>query len=319
MARDHYVAQTYLKHWCNPAGMMVRYPKNPAGDPFPCAPVSVCREWDGDLNPYFQKNPNLLGEYRKIFEPGWNPMIESLRSGRITTDDHFVIAGYWAQLTTCTPTWRKHAMSIYKQQIEESIPVVAEHLARQKPHMANYIRRMIFKEKIRPSVDPQYVKHILTSQLAATTVAFYQQDWIVIRNDSDLPFITSDNPSSIFPDRPFNVPVSRFLPLAPDLGILCVGAVKEWIKVENFDLNTKPGIIQVASPDRSKIEEFNRVVAMNADRFIFARDRDAWVQALLDEHREHGLYLDIMRMPCPDGYYTGVVLRVGKKRMPYRK
>jgi hypothetical protein len=32
-------------------------------------------------------------------------------------------------------------------------------------------------------------------------------------------------------------------------------------------------------------------------------------------HREHRVYLDIMRMPCPDGYYTGVVLRVGKRDM----
>jgi hypothetical protein len=63
-------------------------------------------------------------------------MIESLQAGRITTNDHFVIAGYWAQLTTCTPTWQKHAVSIDKEQIEESIPIVAEHLARQKPHRA---------------------------------------------------------------------------------------------------------------------------------------------------------------------------------------
>jgi hypothetical protein len=65
--------------------------------------------------------------------------------------------------------------------------------------------------------------------------------------------------------------------------------VKERIKGEDFDLNTKPGIIQVASPDRSKMEEFNHVVAMNADRFIFARDRNAWVEALLDASRASGL------------------------------
>jgi hypothetical protein len=133
----------------------------------------------------------------------------------------------------------RHAVSIYKEQIEESIAIVAEHLARQKPHMANYIRRMIFKKKIRPNADQQYVKHILTSQLAAAIVAFYQQDCIVIRNDTDLPFITSaysprlpgrlgrsDNatpcvdPSSTFPEKPFKVPVSRFLPLAEQVRIL---------------------------------------------------------------------------------------------------
>ena len=92
MARDHFVAQTYLKHWVNPQSGMLRGYGKQSGKEFPCAPRDVCHAWDWDVNPYFQENARLLGEYRKIFEPQWNPAVAAVRSGQISAEEKFALA-----------------------------------------------------------------------------------------------------------------------------------------------------------------------------------------------------------------------------------
>jgi hypothetical protein len=69
MSNDHFVAQTYLKHFgdASRGDIMYAYRKS-NGDEFPCHPRAVCHEWDGDLNPLLAP-PQLLGDYRKLFEP----------------------------------------------------------------------------------------------------------------------------------------------------------------------------------------------------------------------------------------------------------
>jgi hypothetical protein len=103
MAQDHFVAQTYLRQWADPSsGMLYGYGKH-TGKEFPCAPKDVCREWDWDVNPYFKNNPRLLGDYRKIFEPQWRPTVAAARTNQLSAEDKFMLSGYWALLTTCTP------------------------------------------------------------------------------------------------------------------------------------------------------------------------------------------------------------------------
>ena len=82
MANDHYVARTYLKHWCNPNdGHLMRAYRKSDRKQFPCRPADVCHEWDGDLNPDYFTDPAVLGEFRKIFEPKWDPTIASIQNG----------------------------------------------------------------------------------------------------------------------------------------------------------------------------------------------------------------------------------------------
>jgi hypothetical protein len=54
--------------------------RKPEGSYFRCWPKDVCHEWDGDINPILQK-PDLLGDFRSIFEPFWNLFVASILSG----------------------------------------------------------------------------------------------------------------------------------------------------------------------------------------------------------------------------------------------
>ena len=84
MRKDHYIAQTYLKHFGDLRidGMLHAYRK-PDGSKFQCWPKDVCHEWDGDLNPILTQ-PELLGDFRRMFEPYWSLSLENILSGTST-------------------------------------------------------------------------------------------------------------------------------------------------------------------------------------------------------------------------------------------
>jgi hypothetical protein len=79
MSNDHYVAQTSLKHFADPAGRLRAYRKS--GKPsFPCRPKDICREEDGDIIPNFLVNPKSLGAYRATFEKVWDQAVAALQA-----------------------------------------------------------------------------------------------------------------------------------------------------------------------------------------------------------------------------------------------
>jgi hypothetical protein len=97
------------------------------------------------------------------------------------------------------------------------LPFVAEHLAKQRPEDRKLIEELLAEGRILPKVDGDHVKAILTQQLTKTIAVLYHQDWIILKNPTEVPFITSDNPSSVIPRRNLMSSLIRFLPLAQDL------------------------------------------------------------------------------------------------------
>ena len=93
MAKDHFVARTYLQRFCGPDGMLYAYRKTDLNQ-FPTRPADICREIDGDVIPDFLSNPTILGDFRAIFEPQWNPAIDELLTGKYSDAGKMTIAGY---------------------------------------------------------------------------------------------------------------------------------------------------------------------------------------------------------------------------------
>lgn len=315
MSRDHFVAQTYLKHWADPTTNKLQAYRKDGGEPFLCGKRDVCFEWDGDANPRF-KNPRLVGEFRKIFEPGWNPAIGAIRNGALSATDKFMLAGLWAQLTTFTPAWQRNALTVYEHSLDSVLPILAQRVAAKHPESKKHIEQAIAEGRIHSTVEPDFVKQVLTQQLTVFTIALYEQDWTVIENPTDVRFITSDNPSSVFPDRPLNAPVVRFLPLAPDLGIMSVINRDRVTENADFPDLTKPppGTIMRGQATREKAKELNRVVVMNADRFVFSEKPDVAIRRLTESHRDFGIDIEKIHFPTPDGCFIGASVAVRKKR-----
>jgi hypothetical protein len=106
MPRDHYIAETYLKHFLGNDGFLHVYRKSD-GKYFPARPRAICHEWDGDIIQDFLANPKMLGDYRRLFEAAWNPAVTQLATGRVSRENKLAIAGYLANLLVCTPHARR--------------------------------------------------------------------------------------------------------------------------------------------------------------------------------------------------------------------
>jgi uncharacterized protein DUF4238 len=315
MSKDHFVAQTYLKHWCDPRTGKLRGYKKAADENFPCAPKDVCHEWDWDINPLFKGNPGLLADFRKIFEPQWNPAVLAARTGTLSSEDKFHLAGYWAQLTTCTPAWHAHAVEVGNRLLAGFIPSLAKHVAQQFSDDREYIEKAVAEGRLKPNLDGDHVKGLLTQQLTKTTIVLYHHDWIILKNNTEVPFITSDNPSSVCPRRAFTVPLTRFLPLAPDLGILTVAKAmrREGLALPDPDLlKPPPGTVRRRSVGRKRAAMLNRITVMNADQLVFTTTEKRQVRRLIRNHRRFGLAVE--SIPMGAGPVTGAMLVVRQIR-----
>ena len=57
MPNDHFVAQTYLKRWCDPTTNMLQGYSKTIDKEFPCRTQDVCRQWDWDFRKLHRRYP----------------------------------------------------------------------------------------------------------------------------------------------------------------------------------------------------------------------------------------------------------------------
>jgi hypothetical protein len=216
MANDHFVARTYLKRWCDRSkGQPIQAYRKPSGSSFPCWPESVCAESGGDLNPKYFQDPAVLGQFRSIFEPHWDAAVDAIEQRKMTGNDKFVVAGYWANLMAATPAWRKIGKELYEREVQSVLPIIAKKHA--PPDKLEDIKLTI-------EVDEDYIKAVTTKQLLRGALQLYHQPWTILTNSTAHEFLTSDNPSAIFPPPAIGGPVVRILPLSPRL---CIATIME--------------------------------------------------------------------------------------------
>jgi hypothetical protein len=95
-----------------------------------------------------------------------------------------------------------------------------------------------------------------------------EMTWRIVVNAAKSPFITTDNPVHFFPSYGLSKPESELtFPLAPDLAL--VGS------------HQGPARASLALPGEPAIvKELNRRIASGATRFLFSRERAAWIATL---------------------------------------
>jgi hypothetical protein len=206
MARDHYVAQTYLRRFGDPGQdfLMHGYMKSPLKD-FPCRPHKVCREWDGDLNVEFITNrPELRGDFRAMCEPHWDSAVDRLLAAKLSNDDKLIMAQMAATFMTCTPAWRRISVEIYSAFVKGSA-VAGYDLtlkAGQAPEIEAEAIELLRSGRLRVETEPKFIEAKHTRNLLNHARLIYNQPWTVIYNGSDFPFVTSDNPFAMLSPNP---------------------------------------------------------------------------------------------------------------------
>jgi Protein of unknown function (DUF4238) len=301
MAKDHFVAQTYLKHWCglNKKPPLRVYRKSDLKR-FGCSPRDVCHEWDGDLISGYFDDPTLLGQFRKIFEPKWKPTVERIGAGIINQEDKLVLSLTWAHFLLCTPAQRELAKAIYANEARVMAPRLLE------GHRLDLATLNIEIER-----EADFFKRFATKHLSLATWAFYNQDWIILHNDTETPFITSDNPSSFVPE---SKPPERLLPISPSL-CLYANIDMRFVDTDHFDFGLPPkGSILFLNIPRRDAMKINRFTVLNANDLVFSRSEDVGIEALVKKYRDFKPQFQPASFSADDGALKGATLTIGPRR-----
>lgn len=316
MTNDHFVAQTYLRHFGDPSrkGMLHAYRKSDGGY-FPCNSKDICHEWDGDLNPLLVKS-NMLGEFRKLFEPQWNTSIATLLSRTMKPKDKFAVSGYFANLMVCTPTWRRIGVKIYNDHAKAFL------IFRKKMHEIHGddldlpidAVEMLEHGKLTLEHDPNFIKAKVTQDLMKYTWLSYHQSWTIIENETSQPFITSDNPVAIHQPANFAEPMTRYLPITPRL-CLSVRYDRENCRMTipaGAALPPPRGLIAWGKVTERGAKLINKLVAQCAEDLVFSSIQSVGIESLVKNCAQFRVDADFVELPAgePDAVIHGTVIRV---------
>lgn len=313
MPRDHYVAQTYLRHFANDTGMLHVYRKADARYRTR-SPKSVCHEWDGDLIPDFLKNEKMLGDYRAIFEPRWNDAITDLNNGICDAAVKAVISGYWANLMVCTPAWTRVGIkmldfaAMHRLRAEDILRTEA---GKPDPKIKQMLAALE-SGRYRIATEPNAVRAMAARKLIEFAWALYNADWKVIRNDTGTGFLTSDSPVAFHDSGPWRggqPGLPRYLPLSPRLG-LCGDMGRTAPRDEPEFTRPPRGTVQWGSVPLQGVERVNRAVAECAEEIVISSSQSDAVQTLVTMCARYRVDMEFIEIRQPDGFLVGSHVRI---------
>lgn len=321
MSRDHFIAQTYLRRFGDESkGFLMHAYRKSDGADFPCHPADVCFEWDGDLNS-FMSHPEVLGDYRQIFEPHWHASVGTLLSKTFSPKEKFNISGYFANLMVCTPAWRRVAGSLYDHHAKAFLSFSKEMQEKHggNPELPADAIEMLEKGELELTHDPDFIKATVTRPLLDFAWLTYHQDWEIIKNRTVYPFITSDNPVAIYGGGPTGT-ITRYLPIAPNL---CLSVKYERLKVPQFGPDVPPkGNINWFDATTDAVKTINKLVAQCAEELVFSTRFSAGIKNLVRNNSRFRVDQQFMVLPAdePDAIYHGGIICVTDKRQgPFRR
>jgi len=283
---DHYVSQTYLGSFTNSEGYLIPYYKSAnavLGNPKP--PKSVCYEVDGDSNKYFD-DPRILDSYLPQFENPWTWNVERLREHVLDDIMKYQIAGYIAFLRTCTPTAKRIGQTMIKATVQPTFEETTQRHFRDHPsedeETKSIIGKAIEQKNIDVEIDRQFPHAMGISSLIKLTERYFYCKWLVLLNNLEVPFLTSDNPAVTYYHTNDHSRGRIYVPVAPDVAIL---------------INADLGEDRFAEPKAKYVEVFDDLIIKAAEKRVFSNSAESWIEAKVREFMDWRMEAVVDELP----------------------
>ena len=306
--QDHYVSKTYLAQFSAGDGRLVPYYKDGRVIVGKVKrPKSICNEVDGDLNTYFD-DMRVLDIYLRPLETRWAANVQALRERRLNARGKYELASYIAYLRACNPVAKRMGQGMLASAIQPLVDsVLREHLyapPHDSPPLDNATRASLQNEfergNIKSDVDRDYAHARGIASLTGIANRLYCSHWLMLHNETDVPFITSDNPAVIY-SHGANDRTSIFVPLS----------AKDAVLISPNDSIPRPTDADVhefesagdryASIKKHAAERFNVLVVKSAERLVLHGKVEKWLEELVMKHRTWRMEHVCDSLPCENG------------------
>jgi len=292
MAKDHYVAQTYLRAFGladNPDLVNVVRKSNLSRQN--AIPIkSICYGVDWSTTEYIPDNSRAVEDYLKLFEPKWAECVKSIQEDTYTSTTKYLMAGYLAYLRACTPT----AVRLGSEGLAHIVQDLYNRIEDQELSKPDTKYREVI-ELIRKhggtwvQIKEAYPKAMGICSLLACQKILATSPWIVFKNETSTEFVTSDNPVCLQYWSPNRCDFS--CPLTPHLAVV-IHPIRDTEPRESDSIGSlKP----------EGVAMLNRLMVQSAEDKIIFNKYDG-IEDLVSKNQDWRVELRKIKIPIGKGH-----------------
>lgn len=313
MANDHYVPVTYLQRFLDPKrqNLLHVYYKHDQG--YRCQkPRKVCRERDGDDNPYY-RDPRILKSLLGVFEPKWGSALDSFIADPGDPDSRFMLAGMTAYLMSWVPAVRRIFTDGIELQMEAMRPMLAKQARYDIDDLeeAEKTAEALLDKRILVKVDPHFPRAMALRNMLSVAARLFEGNWMLAKVPDGKHFITSDNPAVKLHLSESDMFGKVFLPLDPKHAIIVLTKSRE--EGEEPDLaRLTPGDIEVGEMDKKAFQDLTELMVKSAERVVISSQEDGAVHQLVKDYGDWGMIAQQDKIPTGNGMYLITRMRPGQ-------
>jgi hypothetical protein len=288
MPFDHYVSQVHLKNFNSPVldGKLYAIRKSDLKR-FQTKSRDICRIEDGSTNPYLTES-RAIEDFLKDVEPRYNASLAKLRANKPDQESIFCIAGFVAYIINCSPA----AMRIHSGPLKATLASTATLLDAQgeipkAPESlgGKSMTELLADGTVKFNVDPKYPQAIGVTSVMNHVSIFGNSPWEILLNEqAHSPFFTSDYPVAI-ETYDLNTPISRIVPLAPDLAIRILPDIR--LSRTQPDLTFAKFKARERKLKPREVTDLNRLIVQCAEDLVLFRDDQAWIEGFVAKNRRY--------------------------------
>lgn len=310
MPRDHYVAQTYLKHFLDPNldKLLHAYDKKLLKH-FTPTTKNICCAQDWDTNPYFE-DERAVDKYLRIIEPKWNDGVENIGDLLKYEEIKYFMAGYIAVLVSCTPSSVRTSTHAIEEIIASSSNIIAQQMQNyperfpdQKPLPPEIFEQILAAGGLKATVDPKHTHARSMQNLINLQWCFYKSPWMILDNETDSPFLTSDFPVAYYYPKPQTRVPYRFVPISPRYAILIKTSTDRADRKAPEEPFSEYPITEIdIRPVKSTFPKIlNKLTIQGAEQFIISAYDAPWIMKLVKKYKNWKMDSGTVRLPYENG------------------
>jgi hypothetical protein len=145
------------------------------------------------------------------------------------------------------------------------------------------LREVILKRERGPDIEREYAHAQCMVSLDKATYRYYCWPWMIIINETNIPFITSDNPAILYYRDIQQQIAQTFIPLKPSMALLITPDLDMYNptieEVKEYS-NSKNGFGFIEQSYVKYINEFNESIIKSAEKIILHKKKEDWLEQL---------------------------------------
>ena len=315
MPLDHFVSQVHLRQFYSPAlaGQRMYGFRKRDSLIFQCRSRDVCRIENGSTN-CFLANNRAVEDFLKTIEPYYNQALTSLRVGNPTHRDVYVISGFVAYVTSCSPAAMRLGVSPLQGIVRATMEILE--LSGKLPETPEVFAGKSVSDLLRDGdiqikIDKKYPQAIWIQTILERINIFGNSDWdLITNNDRHSPFFTSDFPAAI-ETSPSGKSLDRIVPLAPDFAVVIhPNRLAKGLRLSDGFPKFNARAVVANSTTTKKM---NEAIARCAEDFVYFRDLHSWVKPFLQKHSSYQVETDVLSTDLDKGILSKFQMRDARR------